>query len=176
MRWMPPTPRLRLGGLAAFALLLISCGPGETAKPPGPALAGAAKTISIDLDRQLLMAWEGQDLAHRFHVVTGTCAKWTLSGTYHVFNKIQDYTSKTYGVAMPYTMFFTEDGKAIHGTKLATIRSFLHKYVSNTVGSKGCVGLSNSNAKRMFEWAPMGTPVVILQSERNVENREYPEE
>jgi len=161
--------------LISVSLLTAACGPGERT-PPGPAATGAEKTIAVDLDRQLLMAWEGKEMAHWFHVVTGSCAKWTISGTYNISRKVEDYTSKTYGVEMPYTMFFSEDGKAIHGTKLATIRSFLHSFVSDDVGSKGCVGLRKGNARFMFEWAPVGTPVVILPSERNPENREFPDD
>jgi lipoprotein-anchoring transpeptidase ErfK/SrfK len=64
-------------------------------------------------------------------------------------------------------MFFTEDGKAIHGTPMAAVRSFLHTYVTDDVGSKGCVGLAEDNAKTMFEWTPLGTEVEVLTSERN---------
>ena len=162
--------------LATIALWACACGPVGNPDPLPPVAAGAPKAIVVDLDRQVLFAWEGENLVHQFHAVTGSCAKWTLSGTYPITNKIEDYVSKAYGVPMPYTMFFSEDGKAIHGTKFATVRSFLHTYVSDTVGSKGCVGLSNSNARLMFDWAPVATPVVILPSERNLANREYPEE
>jgi len=71
----------------------------------------------------------------------------------------------TYDVEMPYTMFFTEDGKAIHGTKWATVRSYLHAYITESVGSQGCVGLSEEDAKALFEWAPLGTRVDIVEEE-----------
>lgn len=131
----------------------------------------SGKYIQVDLDRQVLMAYEDDNLVHEFHAVTGSCAKWTHPGTYQIDRKVEDYVSQTYDVEMPYTMFFTDDGKAIHGTSFATIRSFLHAYVSDNVGSKGCVGISNSNARTMFEWAPVGTPVVILRSERNPDEK-----
>jgi lipoprotein-anchoring transpeptidase ErfK/SrfK len=132
----------------------------------GPAASGAKK-IAVDLDRQVLTAYEGEEMVHEFDAVTGSCAKWTHPGTYQIMRKVKDYTSKTYGSKMPYTMFFTDDGKAIHGTSFATVRSYLHSYVSDSVGSKGCVGLGDDDAKTMFEWAPKGTTVVILPSERN---------
>jgi lipoprotein-anchoring transpeptidase ErfK/SrfK len=66
---------------------------------------------------------------------------------------------------MPYTMFFTADGKAIHGTQMATLRSYLHSYLTDSVGSEGCVGLTDDNAKALFEWAPVGTPVVVMTEE-----------
>ena len=66
---------------------------------------------------------------------------------------------------MPYSMFFSEDGKAIHGTQWAAVRSFLHSYLTESVGSQGCVGLAEDDAKTLFAWAPVGTPVVILDME-----------
>ena len=127
----------------------------------------AEKRITVDLDRQVLIAYEGEKLIYEFDSVTGSCAKWTHPGIYQIERKVEDYTSKTYGSKMPYTMFFTADGKAIHGTSFATIRSYLHAFVTDSVGSKGCVGLGDDNAKTLFEWAPLGTAVVIMPSERN---------
>jgi len=66
---------------------------------------------------------------------------------------------------MPYTMFFTADGKAIDGTQMATLRSYLHSYLTESVGSQGCVGLTDDNAMALLEWAPVGTPVVIITDE-----------
>ena len=133
--------------------------------------ASGGKRIVVNLDRQILTAYEGETMIYEFDAVTGSCAKWTHPGTYHIHRKVEDYVSQTYGSEMPYTMFFTDDGKAIHGTSFATIRSFLHVYVSDSVGSKGCVGLGTDNARLLFGWAPMGTEVVILPSERNPDER-----
>jgi lipoprotein-anchoring transpeptidase ErfK/SrfK len=66
---------------------------------------------------------------------------------------------------MPYTMFFTKDGKAIHGTQMATLRSYLHSYLTESVGSMGCVGLTDDNALALFEWALVGTPVIVIAEE-----------
>ncbi len=137
----------------------------------GLSAEGADKRITVDLDNQLLKAYSGEELVFDYHAVTGSCAKWTHPGNYQVDRKVEDYVSQTYDVPMPYTMFFTDDGKAIHGTSFATIRSFLHVYISDKVGSKGCVGISNSNARELYEWAPVGTPVIVLPSTRNPDER-----
>ncbi|MGI9265145.1 MAG: L,D-transpeptidase family protein, partial [Gammaproteobacteria bacterium] len=76
-----------------------------------------------------------------------------------------EYTSKTYGSDMPFTMFFTEDGKAIHGTQMAAVRSFLHAYLTEHVGSQGCVGLAHDDAEKMFAWTPKNTRVVVVEEE-----------
>jgi lipoprotein-anchoring transpeptidase ErfK/SrfK len=59
-------------------------------------------------------------------------------------------------------MFFSKDGKAIHGTEWATIRSYLHAYVTESVGSHGCVGLTEEDARTLFNWAPKGMLIEIL--------------
>ena len=72
---------------------------------------------------------------------------------------------------MPYSMFFSKDGKAIHGTQWVTVRSYLHAYVTESVGSHGCVGLSREDAKILFDWAPVGTPIEVVE-EKMVEVEE----
>ena len=123
------------------------------------------KIIYVVTDDQKLYAWEGNELVHEFDIVTGRPGKETEPGIFHVFRKHEDYTSKTYGSPMPFTMFFTQDGKAIHGTEWATLRSYLHAYITESVGSHGCVGLTREDAETMFEWAPMKTRIVVLEEE-----------
>jgi lipoprotein-anchoring transpeptidase ErfK/SrfK len=120
------------------------------------------KFIIVDVDSQKMAAMDDYKAVYIFDVVTGRPGKETITGKYKIFKKYEDYTSKKYDVPMPYSMFFSEDGKAIHGTEWATVRSFLHSYITESVGSQGCVGLAEEDAKTLFAWAPVGTPVVIL--------------
>lgn len=127
--------------------------------------AATKKEIHVFIERQVLVALENGEEVYSFDIVTGRDGKETTAGRYRVLRKHEKYTSKTYGSEMPYTMFFTEDGKAIHGTQMATLRSYLHSYLSESVGSQGCVGLTDDNAKALFDWAPVGTPVVVMPEE-----------
>ena len=123
------------------------------------------KEIQVFIERQVLVALENGEEIYSFDIVTGRDKKETTVGTYKIFRKHEKYTSKTYGSEMPYTMFFTKDGKAIHGTTMATLRSYLHSYLTESVGSQGCVGLTDDNAKALFDWAPVGTPVIVISEE-----------
>ncbi len=148
------------GGRSVFGVfvLIMAC----TAwgdQPPGK------KEIHVFIERQILVALENGEEIYNFDIVTGRDGKETTAGRYKIFRKHEKYTSKTYGSEMPYTMFFTEDGKAIHGTQMATLRSYLHSYLTESVGSQGCVGLTDDNALALFEWAPVGTPVVVVSEE-----------
>lgn len=138
--------------------------------PAWPADEAHGKEIRVYIERQVLVATENGEEVYNFDIVTGRDGKETTAGTYRIFRKHKKYTSKTYGSEMPYAMFFTEDGKAIHGTQMATLRSYLHSYLTESVGSQGCVGLTDDNALALFEWAPMGTPVVVI-SEENAEEQ-----
>lgn len=130
-----------------------------------PDASAGGKEIRVYIDTQVLVAMEGDEEVYSFDVVTGRDGKETTAGTYEVFRKHEKYTSKSYGSEMPYTMFFTPDGKAIHGTLMAPLRSYLHSLGGESVGSHGCVGLTDDNAKVLFEWAPEGTPVVVIREE-----------
>lgn len=66
---------------------------------------------------------------------------------------------------MPCSMSFSKDGKAIHGTEWATVRSYLHAYVTESVGSMGCVGLTDENAATLYEWTPKDTNFIVMMEE-----------
>jgi len=123
------------------------------------------KEIQVFIEKQVLVALENGEEVYSFDIVTGRDGKETTAGRYRIFRKHEKYTSKKYGSEMPYTMFFTKDGKAIHGTQMATLRSYLHIYLTESVGSKGCIGLTDDNAKALFDWAPVGTLVVVISEE-----------
>ncbi len=150
---------LLTGALAAAASSAASAPEAE------PEAAVSAKEIHVHIDRQYLVALEGGEQKYRFDVVTGKEGKETTAGTYTIFRKHEKYESKTYGAEMPYAMFFSEDGKAIHGTQMAPLRSYLKVFGADQIGSMGCVGLTDDNAKVLFEWAPMGTSITVFRDD-----------
>ncbi len=124
--------------------------------------AESKKALLVNVHDQVIYAVVDYKIVYKFDVITGRPGKETTPGKFTIFKKIEDYTSKTYNAPMPYTMFFSKDGKAVHGTSWATLRSYLHVYITESVGSMGCVGLTRDDARTLFGWAPVGTPVVIL--------------
>lgn len=127
--------------------------------------AEPSKVLIVNTDEQKIYAWEDGELIYEFHVVTGRHGKETTAGRFETLRKYEDYTSHTYGAEMPYSMFFTYDGKAIHGTKMALVRSYVHAYLTESVGSHGCVGLAEEEAALLFEWAPIGTRVDVVDED-----------
>ena len=94
------------------------------------------KEIHVNIEQQTLTAIENGSEVYKFDVITGQDGKETTAGRYSIFRKEKEYTSKTYGSEMPYTMFFSSDGKAIHGTHMSSLRSYLHAYLTESVGSQ----------------------------------------
>ena len=129
------------------------------------------KKILVNVGQQKLYAVQANKLVYEFDVVTGKPGKETTVGQYRVFRKVKDYTSKTYGSPMPYSMFFSKDGKAIHATSWATLRSYLHTYLTESVGSMGCVGLTEDDAAVLYKWTPKGTLIVVLEGKSHEEKK-----
>ncbi len=129
-------------------------------------LGGVRKSgqqIIADLDDQKLYAFDGAVKQFEFHCATGdskhpTAVKPEL---FSIIRKHKKYRSVKYDAQMDYAMFFSYDGKAIHQSNAVTVTSFLKDIGVNFLGSHGCIRLPESDAKKIFAWAPMNTPVFV---------------
>ncbi len=57
---------------------------------------------------------------------------------------------------VPWINYFDNSGDAIHGNYWRAASVF-----GNSNTSHGCVGLPVANAAWVYDWAPVGTPVLI---------------
>jgi len=119
----------------------------------GSLLAG--KWIDISLSRQTLTAYEGDRPVLQAVASTGTNRYPTPTGRFAIQRKYRYTHMSGPGYSLPnvpYAMFFYR-GYAIHGT-----------YWHNNFGtpmSHGCINMRTDQAGWLFNWAPVGTPVVI---------------
>ena len=115
----------------------------------------SGKWIEIDLSQQRLYAHVGQTTVFRAVVSTGTRYYPTVVGRFRVYSKYRATHMSGPGYSLPgvpWTMFFYR-GYAIHGA-----------YWHNNFGtpmSHGCVNMRISDSKWLYQWAPMGTLVVV---------------
>ncbi len=72
----------------------------------------------------------------------------TATGNFEVYWKDKDHVSSVFGSPMPYSMFF-HGGQAIHGSTFSL------------PGSHGCINVTMDDARRLWNKAPVGTPVSI---------------
>ncbi|MDJ0556967.1 MAG: L,D-transpeptidase [Microcoleaceae cyanobacterium MO_207.B10] len=115
----------------------------------------AERWISIDLSQQRLIAWEGNKAVYAVIVSTGKQSTPTRKGIFKVQTKypVTRMTGPGYDVPdVPYTMYY-DGGMAIHG-------AYWHNLFGTPV-SHGCTNVAVDHAKWLFNWASVGTPVVV---------------
>lgn len=125
--------------------------------------ATSSKRIIVDLSEEILYAYDGGTLFMKEPVSTGLEFTPTPHGTFNIFRKtpsrymqgpIPGVSDQIYDLpGVPWDLYFTRDGAVIHGA-----------YWHNNFGepwSHGCVNLSTENAKKLYLWVDIGTPVTI---------------
>lgn len=119
------------------------------------------KRILVDLHLQKLFAYEANKKVFEFDCVSGDKDHPTDVGRFQIFRKNRKHISSIYKVPMDYAMFFTKDGKAIHQSHVVGLLSYLKFFGIESIGSHGCVRLDEEDAKALFDWTPMNTPVEV---------------
>lgn len=107
--------------------------------------------VRVDLTRQLLSVFrDGHEIGSAV-ILYGTDGKPTPTGSFTVLEKKADYHSRSYDAPMPYMLRLTDDGVAIHGSR-----------VREGFATHGCIGIPLDFARLLFAAAKKGDPVVIL--------------
>jgi LysM repeat protein len=132
-----------------------STSPAPSSSPSSVSAPTAGKWIDINLATQGLVAYEGQQPVYWATVSTGTYRTPTPKGSFRIYSKIRSGAMAGPGYYLPnvpYIMNFY-GGYAIHGT-----------YWHNNFGypmSHGCINMRTSDAQWLYNWAPIGTLVVV---------------
>jgi LysM repeat protein len=122
---------------------------------PAPSVT-SGKQIVVVLSQQRTYAYEDGRLVREFIVSTGRAATPTVLGSYTIVRKLpsQRMTGPGYDLpGVPWVMYFYQ-GYSFHGT-----------YWHNNFGtpmSHGCVNMRTPEAEWLYNWAPIGTSVVVL--------------
>lgn len=123
------------------------------------------KYIDINLRRQTMTIFEGDNQVGRFAVSTGKSSMPTPIGTFSILDKagtVPCYPSpEEYNTCyMPLAMHFTSQGHAIHALPIIDGYQEGAGHLGYRV-SHGCVRLSPSAAQEVWDWAEIGIPVYI---------------
>ncbi|MBE9208322.1 L,D-transpeptidase [Nostoc sp. LEGE 06077] len=111
--------------------------------------------IQINLSTQRLTAWEGKKPVYAVTISTGKQSTPTRIGSFKIQSKHKSarMRGRDYDVPnVPYTMFY-QGNYGIHG-------AYWHNKFGTPV-SHGCINVAPNHAKWLFNWASLGTPVVI---------------
>ncbi len=119
------------------------------------------KYIDINLAKQNLSIFEDGKNLGTYRVSSGKRGMATPTGTFHVMAKRGRAWSREYKLFMPYFMQFTGVGHGIH-----ELPEWANGYKegANHLGtpvSHGCVRLGVGPAKAVYNWADIGTQIVI---------------
>jgi lipoprotein-anchoring transpeptidase ErfK/SrfK len=126
-------------------------------------IATTTKRIVIDLSENTLYAYDGDILFMKELISTGLEFTPTPRGTFSVFKKtparymqgpLPGVSDQVYDLpGVPWDLYFTEGGAVIHG-------AYWHDHFGKP-WSHGCVNLSPQNAKKLYEWSPIGIKVTV---------------
>lgn len=122
-------------------------------------LTGSGKWIEVDLSHQATTLWVGNIPIQTFLISSGKARTPTEIGTFHIYRK---YAVKTmtgtilgeyyYIPNIPWVSFF-DGGEAFHGT-------YWHHNFGHPM-SHGCINMTIPDAKVLYDFAPVGTKVVV---------------
>jgi LysM repeat protein len=137
---------------------------GSLASPSGGNSAAGGKRIVIDLSDQRMVTYQGDTPVHHFVVSTGMPGASTAPGTYEVLDKHPNAYASTWNLQMPYWLGIYWAGpleNGIHALPILPNGQRLWAGYLGTPVSYGCVILSSENARTLYYWAEVGTPVII---------------
>ncbi len=103
------------------------------------------------LDRQLTLAIDGNVVVRAIHMSSGKPGFATPTGSYAVFRKEARSWSVPYKVWLPWASYFV-GGVAFHE----------YPDVPVAPASHGCIRTPRYDARWLYDFIPVGTPVVVL--------------
>lgn len=122
------------------------------------------KRIVVDKSEQRAYVYEDGDLLWTFVISTGMPGSETWEGTFAVRSKIVNAYAQLWGLQMPYWLGFYHTGyleNGFHALPIMPSGAVLWDGYLGTPVSYGCVILSHEDAAALFQWAEIGTEVVV---------------
>lgn len=129
-------------------------------------LAVLLKRIEIDISQQRLTAWDGEKPVYNFVCSTGKPGTPTKFGRFSVLSKFPEAYGSAWDIRMPYWLGIYWAGgseNGIHGLPiLSNGQTLWAGYLGQRV-SYGCIVLDTWAAKQLYDWAEIGTEVIIRE-------------
>jgi lipoprotein-anchoring transpeptidase ErfK/SrfK len=122
-------------------------------------MTGAGKWIEVDLSKQQLTMWLGNTIVMQTLISSGRAATPTQAGEFAIYSKTPMTTMTGtilgeyyYVPDIPWVSYF-DQGEAFHGT-------YWHHNFGHPM-SHGCVNMTIADAKTLYDFAPIGTKVIV---------------
>lgn len=124
--------------------------------------ANYPKWLVADISNKVMYAYEGSTLVRSFKISAGAPATPTVIGQFKIQTKLRSQDMR--GLNADGTSYFQANVEwinyfsgsyAIHGNYWRPSTWF-----GNINSSHGCIGITNTDGKWIYEWAPVDTPVI----------------
>jgi LysM repeat protein len=151
----------RVNGIANPSLIRV----GQVLKVSGPGITPPVlKRIVIDLSEQHLYAYDDDRLIFSFVASSGKAPYYTRTGQFQVQSKIPNAYGSKWDIWMPHWLGIYWAGGTENGIHALPIMSNGQTLWAGYLGSPvsyGCIVLGTNDAKRLYDWVEIGTPVSI---------------
>lgn len=147
--------------------------PGPDEKPPAanplPADSGTGKRVVYDLTGQQVWLVEADGTVARTYMVSGSLYDQLDPGRYEVFSASPETVSWTGESTMEYMVRFyrsVNSNIGFHDIPVAMDTGEEVQTLSElgTPLSDGCIRQAHADAKALYEFAPVGTPVIVVST------------
>lgn len=134
---------------------------------PTPVPADAPKSgkwIDVNLTQQIMVAYETRNPVRTCLVTTGMAGWETPPGSYRILVRVANETMDSDAIGAEnfykledvlFTQYFTDEGHAIHFAWWRTPETI------GRPGSHGCLNLLLDDSQFFWDWAEIGTPIII---------------
>jgi hypothetical protein len=123
--------------------------------------------LDVDLTTPArVTAYEGEDSVRSFLTIIGAGPRPTPMGVFTILRRVANETMNSDTIGIPrngpggyyltnvlFTQYFTNDGASLHYNYWSSVWGY--------PGSHGCLGLTYQDSAWLWDWAHIGTPVVI---------------
>ncbi len=126
-------------------------------------IASLGKVLDVNVTTKRMYAYDNGQLVNTFLVTAGAPDTPTPIGEFHIWEKLteQDMTgynpngTKYNQPNVQWINYFDHSGDAVHGNYWRPA-----SYFGNINSSHGCVGIQDTDAEWVYDWAPIGTTVI----------------
>lgn len=130
-------------------------GPGEYVWAGENAPVEGETVIVVNLRARVLSVYRAGIEIGRSSLIYGADNKPTPTGSFPILQMRADHWSNLYDAPMPHMLRLTWDGIAVHGSP----------ELADDMATRGCVGLPEAFAERLFEVVDIGDRVIVWDGE-----------
>ena len=120
--------------------------------------------IVVDLSDQLVVVYEQHEVKYTYRCCTGRSDAPTVPGRYKIQSRMPMAYASKWDLDMPYWLGIYDAGGSENGFHALPLRGGSQVLWSNSMGtpcSFGCIVTETANAKQLYEWADIGTTVIV---------------